>query len=56
LVRKRLIFEGPEEGCGVGAAGALRVFDRKMRVRAREELLVEDNMTMSLGYHDTMKT
>jgi hypothetical protein len=55
LVRKRLIFEGPEAGCGVGVARALRVFDRRVRVRAREELLVEDSMTKSLEYHDTMK-
>jgi hypothetical protein len=58
LVRNRVTFEGPSAGEASGGFeddGGFRLFERTMRVLAKEEVLVNEDMLEIAGGPGTVK-
>lgn len=58
-MRNRVIFEGPDCSCGVAAAVGFKVLlgaTRRLRDRAREGLLVEEDILRKEKYDGTIIT
>ena len=59
FVRKSAILEGPGVHCGVDVEGGFRLFGggtRRLRERARDELLVDEDILEKRGFEHAMRT